>query len=76
MAETPAQQYAWPPDLVDMQGLAHALSTSPKQVQRLLSAGRLPQADVNVSLTGGVKGRRWDRQKVIRFIQAGQVERP
>ena len=66
----------WPPDLLDIAGVAHALSTSTKQVQRLLSAGLLPPADANVSVTGGVKGRRWRREKVVRFLEAGRVERP
>ena len=67
---------SWPPDLLDLRGLAHALSISPKGVQRLLAAGRLPSADVNLSLSGGVKGRRWRRENVLRFIEGGQVNRP
>lgn len=66
----------WSPDMLDLRGLAHCLSVSPKQVQRLLSAGRLPSADANLSLTGGVKGRRWRRENVLRFVEGGQVSRP
>lgn len=60
---------AWPPDYVDMRGLAYMLSTSTKQVQRMLSAGRLPAADVNLSAANSFKGRRWRRDRVIAFLE-------
>ena len=65
---------AWPPDLLDLRGLAHALSTSAKQAQRLLAAGRIPPADVNLSTTRGPKGRRWRRDRVLAWLTAGRVE--
>ena len=73
---TNGQAPGWPPDMVDLAGLAYMLSTSPKQVQRLLSAGRLPGPDANVSITGGIKGRRWLRDKVVGHICAGRQVAP
>lgn len=61
---------SWPPEFLDLRGVAYLLSTSTKQVQRLLSAGRLPAADVNVSGTGGVKGRRWRRDRIVAHLEA------
>ncbi len=62
---------AWSPDWLDLAGLAHLLCMSVRQARLLLSAGRLPPADVNVSITGGPKGRRWSRRHVNEFL-AGQ----
>ncbi len=61
---------SWMPEYVDMKGLAHLLSTSTKQIQRMLSNGRLPAADVNISGTKGFKGRRWRRENVIAHLEA------
>jgi predicted DNA-binding transcriptional regulator AlpA len=63
---------AWPPDLLDLRGLCHALSLSPKAVQRLLAAGRLPAADLNLSLAVGLKGRRWRRGSILAWLDAGR----
>ena len=60
---------SWTPDLLDLEGMAHTLSVSKKQLQRLLAAGRLPAADCNLSGVGGVKGRRWRRDKLLRFLE-------
>jgi len=61
-------RYAWPPMFLDLSGLAHELQTSPRQIRRLLSAGKLPAADTN--LTGSLKGRRWRRDRVLAHIEA------
>jgi predicted DNA-binding transcriptional regulator AlpA len=67
MTESPP---AWAPDYVDMAGMAHMLSVSQKQVQRLLSAGRLPKPDLNISGTGGPKGKRWRRDRLMAWLDA------
>ncbi len=70
MIDTRTTAPAWQPEFLDMAGLAHLLSTSTKQVQRLLASGRLPQADLNLSGTGdSFKGRRWKREKVLRWLE-------
>jgi hypothetical protein len=61
---------AWAPEFLDMAGVAHLLSTSQKQVQRLLSAGRLPDPDLNISGTGGPKGKRWRRERLVAWLDA------
>jgi hypothetical protein len=53
-----------------MAGMAHLLSVSQKQVQRLLSAGRLPPPDLNISGTGGPKGKRWRRDRLLAWLDA------
>jgi len=63
------QQVAWAPDFLDLAGLAYFLSTSERQVQRLLAAGRLPAADINISGTGGPKGRRWRRDRLVAWLE-------
>ena len=68
--QTTASSPAWVPDYLDMAGLAHLLSTSQKQVQRLLSAGRLPPPDLNISGTGGPKGKRWRRDRLVEWLDA------
>lgn len=60
---------AWPPDALDLRGLAYTLSISTRQARRLLSAGRLPPADI--VLGTGIKARRWSRRRVLRLL-AGQ----
>ena len=62
-----------PPDLLDLRGVAHTLCMSPKTVSRLLAAGRLPTADVNLSPTGGAKGRRWHRRTLLDWIDGGRM---
>jgi hypothetical protein len=61
---------AWAPDFLDFQALCHELQVSDRQARRLLSAGRVPPADVN--LTDTLKGRRWTRQKLVEWIAAGR----
>jgi len=68
----PRQQAAWAPDFLDLAGLAYFLSTSERQVQRLLAAGRLPAADINISGTGGPKGRRWRRDRLVAWLVGHQ----
>ncbi len=71
---TPNSSSSWQPSFLDMRGLAHLLSTSTKQIQRLLAAGRLPAADVNLSGTGNsCKGRRWSREKILRWLEGERV---
>jgi hypothetical protein len=53
-----------------MAGLGHMLSVSQKQVQRLLSRGRLPEPDANLSGTDGPKGKRWRRDRVLAWLEA------
>ncbi len=64
---------SWAPEYLDLTGLAHLLCASKKCVQRLLANGRLPSADLNVSGTGSVKGRRWKRERVLRWLEGGQT---
>jgi len=61
---------AWPPEYLDMAAVAHLLCTSQKQVQRMLASGRLPHADLNLSGTGGVKGRRWHRARLVAWLDS------
>lgn len=68
--ETQEALPAWAPEFLDMAGVAHLLSTSQKQVQRLLSAGRLPPPDLNISGTGGPKGKRWRRDRLMEWLDA------
>ena len=67
---------SWQPDLLSIQGLGHALSVSTRQVNRLLSAGKLPPASVNLSVSGSPKGRRWSRVVVLQFLESGRRDRP
>ena len=57
----------WAPDYLDKAALAHLLQCSGRQVQRMLAAGKLPPADVN--LTGSIKGRRWRRDKLLGWLE-------
>lgn len=59
---------AWPPAYLDAGGLAHELQVSSRQVRRMLSAGKLPAADVN--LTGSLKGRRWRRDRLLAWLES------
>lgn len=68
-ADTPAPA-AFPPDYLDLAGLAATLSASKRTVTRLLSAGRLPPSDMNIG--AGTKGRRWNRQNVLNWLAAGR----
>lgn len=58
------------PEYLDIVGVANLLSTSLRQVQRLLSAGRLPSPDLNISGTGGPKGKRWRRDRLMAWLDA------
>lgn len=57
------------PVYLDMTGVARLLCTSPRQVQRLLAAGRLPAPDLNISGTGGPKGKRWRRDCLLAWLR-------
>jgi len=57
---------AWPPAYLALGDVAHELRTSTRQVRRLLSAGRLPAADLNVG--NGLKGRRWRRDALLNWL--------
>ncbi len=64
--------HEWPPDYVGMAGLCHLLQISDRQARRLLSSGKIPPAHIN--LTGSLKGRRWDRKMVKKFLESrGQI---
>jgi len=65
---TEAAPATWPPDFLDFQGLAHELSVSDRLLRRLLSSGKIPAADIN--LTGSLKGRRWRRDRLLAWIDA------
>ena len=58
----------WPPAYLNIGALAHELQVSTRQARRLLSAGKLPAADVN--LTGGLKGRRWRRDRLLTWLDS------
>jgi len=62
----------WAPEFLDVGGVAYLLSTSERQVQRLLAAGRLPPADINISGTSGPKGRRWRRDCLLTWLEGHQ----
>jgi len=66
---TEGARATWVPGYLDIAGVAHLLSTSERQVQRLLAGGRLPQADLNISGTGGPKGRRWRRDRLLAWLE-------
>ena len=71
--EPDSSQEAWPPGYLDVSGVAYLLSTSQRQVQRLLASGRLPLPDLNVSGTGGPRGRRWNRQRLLEWLDARRL---
>ena len=58
----------WAPSFLDLAGVAHELQVSTRHVRRMLSGGRLPRADLNISGTGGLKGRRWRRDKLLSWL--------
>jgi hypothetical protein len=58
------------PEYLDIVGVTRLLSSSLRQVQRLLSAGRLPPPDLNISGTGGPKGKRWRRDHLMEWLDA------
>ena len=58
----------WPPAFIDLAGIGHELQVSERQVRRLLSAGKLPPADLN--LTGSLKGRRWRRDRLLSWMES------
>lgn len=57
------------PLLLDFNGVCRALSIARRTGNRLLAAGRLPAADLNI--TGGSKGRRWRRDRIEKFVALG-----
>jgi hypothetical protein len=72
-AETATPQASpWPPEYLDLGGMAFLLSSSTKQIRRLLAAGKLPAADINLSTTGSPKGRRWRRTLVLSWLAGGR----
>ena len=71
---TESEAKRWPPDFLDLEGLAHTLCTSVRSVRRLLAAGRLPPADTNLSLTGGPKSRRWRRERLLAYLAGRRFE--
>ena len=71
-AETTSRGKAksWPPAYLDQAGLAHEIQASDRHVRRLLAAGKLPAADLNISGTGGLKGRRWRRDRLLSWLDS------
>ena len=57
-----------PPALMKISDVAHELGVSACQVRRLLASGRFYPADVSL---GGLRGRRWRRDRLMRWIQEG-----
>lgn len=64
-----SQSANWGDGYLDLVGLTQFLCTSRRQVHRMLSAGRLPNADVNLSGTNSSKGRRWLRDSVMAYLK-------
>ena len=60
----------WVPEYLDMAGVAHLLSTSQKQVQRMIASSRLPPPDLNISGVGGPRGRRWHRETLLAWLKS------
>jgi len=61
-----AEAGGWPPAYLALDDVAHELRVSTRQARRLLSAGRLPSADLNVG--SGLKGRRWRRDSLLTWL--------
>ena len=57
------------PALLRLADVARFLGISRRQVHRLLAAGRLPPADVNLGF--GARGRRWNRERLLAWVAAG-----
>jgi excisionase family DNA binding protein len=57
------------PALLTLMDVAAILRVSRRQVHRLLAAGRLPAADVNLGV--GARGRRWIRERLLAWVAAG-----
>jgi len=57
------------PALLTLCDVAVTLRISRRQVHRLLAAGRLPPADVNLGF--GARARRWNREKLLAWVAAG-----
>jgi hypothetical protein len=57
-----------PTMLLDFAGICRELVISTRQGRRMLSAGRLPFADLTF---GGLRGRRWRRDRLIAWVRAG-----
>lgn len=60
---------ATPPALLALSDVAAVLRVSRRQIHRLVAAGRLPPADVNLGF--GARGRRWNREKLLAWVDAG-----
>ncbi len=56
------------PALMRLVDVARELNVSTRQVRRLLASGRFYPADVSL---GGLRGRRWRRDRFLRWIEAG-----
>ena len=57
-----------PTMLLTLSDVAHELRVSLRQAWRLLSSGRLYPADLSL---GGIRGRRWRRDRLMLWIEAG-----
>jgi len=55
--------------LLTLGDVGSLLQISRRQVHRLLASGRLPPADVNLGF--GARGRRWNRSRLLAWIEAG-----
>lgn len=55
--------------LLTLNDVAGILRISRRQVHRLLAAGRLPPADVNLGF--GSRGRRWIHSRLLAWCEAG-----
>ena len=69
MIEAPGNPSEVSPAVLTLAGVSQFLSISRRQVHRLLSAGRLPPADVNLGF--GARGRRWSRERLAAWVAAG-----
>jgi len=57
-----------PPQLLTLTAVCEVLDISIRQGWRMLSSGRLYEADVNL---GGIRGRRWRADRLTEWIAAG-----
>ena len=69
MIEAPGNPSEVSPAVLTLAGVSQFLSISKRQVHRLLSAGRLPPADVNLGF--GTRGKRWSRERLAAWVAAG-----